>query len=47
VRGIGDLLSQGVRNVAKEFGKDSETFAMQVKGLEFPGWEYELHQGWD
>jgi aldehyde:ferredoxin oxidoreductase len=36
--GIGDLLSQGVRNVANEFGKDSETFAMQVKGLEFPGW---------
>jgi aldehyde:ferredoxin oxidoreductase len=36
--GIGDLLSQGVRDVAKQFGHDSEKFAMQVKSLEFPGW---------
>ena len=36
--GIGDLLSQGVRNVAKQFGHDSEKFAMHVKSLEFPGW---------
>ena len=43
--GIGDLLSQGVRNVAKEFGKESETFAMQVKGLEFPGWEVRASPG--
>ncbi len=36
--GIGDLLAQGVRKVAQEFGEGSEAFAMQVKGLEFPGW---------
>jgi aldehyde:ferredoxin oxidoreductase len=35
--GIGDLLSRGVRHVAKRFGHESEKFAMQVKGLEFPG----------
>lgn len=43
--GIGDLLAQGVREVAREFGQNSETFAMEVKGLEFPGWEVRSSPG--
>ena len=43
--GIGDLLSQGVREVARAFGKESEKFAMEVKGLEFPGWEVRSSPG--
>lgn len=43
--GIGDLLSQGVREVARAFGKGSEKFAMEVKRLEFPGWEVRSSPG--
>jgi aldehyde:ferredoxin oxidoreductase len=43
--GIGDVLSQGVKNVARSFGKESEKFAMEVKGLEFPGWEVRSSPG--
>ncbi len=43
--GIGDLLAKGVREVAREFGQGSETFAMEVKGLEFPGWEVRSSPG--
>ena len=32
--GIGDVLARGVRFAAKKFGKGSEKFAIQVKGLE-------------
>jgi aldehyde:ferredoxin oxidoreductase len=34
--GIGDILSQGVREAAKIIGKNSCEFAMQVKGMEIP-----------
>jgi len=43
--GIGDLMSQGVREVARAFGKGTEKFAMEVKGLEFPGWEVRSSPG--
>ncbi len=32
--GIGDLLAEGSRAVARKLGQDTERFAMQVKGLE-------------
>jgi len=37
--GIGDLLAQGTRTVAKKLGRDSEKFAMHVKGLELPAYD--------
>ncbi|MFH1453925.1 MAG: aldehyde ferredoxin oxidoreductase family protein [Armatimonadota bacterium] len=37
--GIGELLANGVRAASKKFGKGSEKFAMQVKGLEISGYE--------
>lgn len=37
--GIGDLLANGVKAVAKKFGKGSEKFAMHIKGLEWSGYE--------
>ncbi len=43
--GIGDLMSRGVREVARAFGKGTEKFAMEVKGLEFPGWEVRSSPG--
>ncbi len=36
--GIGDILADGVKEVAKAWNKGSEAFAMEVKGLEMPGW---------
>ena len=38
-QGFGDLLAEGVKAVAQVIGKDSERFAMHVKGLEFPAYE--------
>jgi aldehyde:ferredoxin oxidoreductase len=38
-QGIGDLLAEGSRRAAHEFGHDSIVFAPQVKGLEIPGYE--------
>ena len=38
-KGLGDLLSQGVRILAEHVGQDSQQFAMHVKGMEFPGYE--------
>jgi len=38
-QGIGDLLCQGVRQVAETIGKGALDFAMQVKGLEFPAYD--------
>jgi aldehyde:ferredoxin oxidoreductase len=35
-QGIGNLLAEGTRRVARKIGKGSEDFAMQVKGLETP-----------
>jgi len=38
-RGIGDLLAQGVRTAAQKTGRGSASFAIQVKGLEWSGYE--------
>jgi len=35
-QGIGDLLAEGVRKASEHLGKDSEEFAVHVKGLEVP-----------
>lgn len=37
--GIGDLLAEGSRRAAARLGHGSEKWAMQVKGLELPGYE--------
>src|SRR4030042_4366846 len=37
--GFGDLLAEGVRRLSEHIGKESERFAMHVKGMEFPGYE--------
>ncbi|MBI4774494.1 MAG: aldehyde ferredoxin oxidoreductase family protein [Deltaproteobacteria bacterium] len=37
--GIGDLLAEGTRKVSAKLGKGSQTFAMQVKGLELPAYD--------
>jgi aldehyde:ferredoxin oxidoreductase len=37
--GIGNLLAEGSRRAATEIGRDSLSFAPQVKGLEIPGYE--------
>ena len=37
--GIGDLLAQGTRTVARKLGHGSEKFAMHVKGLELPAYD--------
>jgi aldehyde:ferredoxin oxidoreductase len=37
--GFGDLLAEGVRRLSNHIGKESERFAMHVKGMEFPGYE--------
>lgn len=37
--GIGDLLAEGTKRVSEKLGKGSETFAMQVKGLELPAYD--------
>ena len=38
-RGIGNLLAEGSRAAAAVVGRGSEEWAMQVKGLEMPGYE--------
>ena len=38
-RGIGDLLAEGSLRAARWVGQGSEAWAMQVKGLEMPGYE--------
>lgn len=37
--GIGDLLAEGTRRVARKLDKGSERFAMNVKGLELPAYD--------
>jgi len=37
--GIGELLATGVRDAAAKIGKDSDKFAMHIKGLEISGYE--------
>ena len=38
-KGIGDLLAKGVKHAARSVGQGSENFAIQVKGLEWSGYE--------
>jgi aldehyde:ferredoxin oxidoreductase len=37
--GLGDILSDGVRIAAAKIGRESERFAMHIKGLELPGYD--------
>lgn len=37
--GIGNILADGVKSAAENFGKGTEKFAMQIKGLEWSGYE--------
>jgi aldehyde:ferredoxin oxidoreductase len=37
--GVGDLLAEGTRRMARKLGQGSEDFAMNVKGLELPGYD--------
>ncbi|MEJ2716750.1 MAG: aldehyde ferredoxin oxidoreductase family protein [Deltaproteobacteria bacterium] len=37
--GVGDLLALGTREMARSLGQGSEHFAMNVKGLELPGYD--------
>jgi aldehyde:ferredoxin oxidoreductase len=37
--GLGDLLAEGTRRAAQRVGGGSDAFALQVKGLELPGYE--------
>jgi aldehyde:ferredoxin oxidoreductase len=37
--GIGNLLAEGVRKSSQQIGKGSADFAMETKGMEFPGYE--------
>jgi aldehyde:ferredoxin oxidoreductase len=38
-KGIGDVLAEGVRRATEKIGKGSERFTVQVKGLEYPGYD--------
>jgi len=38
-KGFGEFCSRGVKAMAQSLGAGSEDFAMQVKGLEFPGYD--------
>jgi len=38
-KSIGNILAEGVRRAAKKIGKGSGRFAVQVKGLEYPGYD--------
>jgi len=44
-RGLGSLLSEGVRRAAKEIGRGAEKFAMHVKGMELPRQEPRIAKG--
>jgi aldehyde:ferredoxin oxidoreductase len=37
--GIGDILAEGTKRAAAHIGKGAEEYAMQVKGLELPGYD--------
>ncbi|MFB3819005.1 MAG: aldehyde ferredoxin oxidoreductase family protein [Candidatus Methylomirabilales bacterium] len=37
--GVGDLLAEGSKLAARKIGGDAPQYAMQVKGLEFPGYD--------
>ncbi|MFH0942423.1 MAG: aldehyde ferredoxin oxidoreductase family protein [Chloroflexota bacterium] len=38
-QGIGDLLAEGTREMARRIGQGSEVYAIHVKGLELPGYD--------
>jgi aldehyde:ferredoxin oxidoreductase len=38
-RGFGNVLAEGVARAAKMVGKDSDRYALHVKGLEYPGYD--------
>lgn len=38
-KGFGDKMAEGAKRLAQYIGKSSYRFAMQVKGMEFPGYE--------
>jgi aldehyde:ferredoxin oxidoreductase len=44
-RGLGQLLAEGTRRAAERVGGGSAAFALQVKGLELPGYEPRTLQG--
>jgi aldehyde:ferredoxin oxidoreductase len=37
--GVGDILAEGTRIISKKFGRGTESFAMNVKGLELAAWD--------
>ncbi len=37
--GLGDMLAEGTKRAAQRIGKGAEAYAIQVKGLEMPGYE--------
>jgi aldehyde:ferredoxin oxidoreductase len=43
--GIGDLIAQGSLRMARKFGKGSEAYAMQVKGLELSAYNVKFTPG--
>lgn len=38
-QGFGDVLAEGTRRAASHIGKGADAYAMQIKGLEMPGYE--------
>ena len=42
---LGDTLAEGVRRASQAIGQGSETFALQVKGMEFAAWMPERMRG--
>ena len=38
-KGIGNVLAEGVAQASKTIGKNSERYALHVKGLEYPGYD--------
>ncbi len=43
--GVGDLASKGVKALSKKIGRDSERFAIHVKGMELAGWNVHVSPG--
>ncbi|RLG46662.1 MAG: aldehyde ferredoxin oxidoreductase, partial [Thermoproteota archaeon] len=43
-RGFGDLMAEGVREMARRIGKGAERYAMHVKGLEISGQDGRTHR---
>ncbi len=43
--GVGDLASKGVKALSKKIGRDSERFAIHVKGMELAGWNVHASPG--